>query len=193
MKTKMILMTMVLGLVSAAAPAFAIEDAKVLAHLKKEAAKDMAGKPSCFKGEIKKKDAEMQESYGGRYQQGGEVPNLNLVKIGEENSRYFDKYCDQRFDKNKKLISEDDEKTEVVYRRCHFSEESVFAVSAGYEFSTSGSYGTEPALFQVIAETTTQYLIDDRLDMEKDGYAKALSQETKMTCQPITTPELPEE
>lgn len=184
MKTMMMTLVAILVTANTAFAGKTIDDKAVLNRfLRIEATKDLAGKKSCFKGGIKAKDLEMKDNYGGRYS--SETPGIDLHLIAEENSRYSDKYCDRSLDKNRQP-TEDDSK--VAFRVCHHSYSSTYIVSAGYGFSTSGSYGTEAVLFAVNVVKSFETEVDMLTD-EEIGDNKTRKVSTEITCQVVSLPE----
>jgi hypothetical protein len=163
----------------------ASDEFKIRQYLSREAAKDLAGKRSCFKGAIKAKDKDMEEMYGGRYT--SETPKINLHLAAEESSRQVDKYCDVYLDKNKKPTEDSDK---AIYKICGTHTDQTYVVSAGFDFATSGSFGTEAALFNVAVERTHSYVfrIAD-YDLETEvGVEEGKSSET-ITCRSLPVPE----
>lgn len=155
------------------------EDYKIRKLLEAEAAKDMKGQRSCFNGELRKKDRDMKESYGGRYS--SDMPGISFHQIGEDNYRSVDKYCDGYLDKNRKPTDDDAKR---VYDVCHSSNKTQYAVSAGYGFSTSGTYGTEAVLFNVWTTTNVETIVD-RINGDYQtgaGYESSTS-DIELTCE----------
>lgn len=179
MKTVFLTM-MALVLSTSVAKAAPSEQEVLVRYMTNEANKDLQGKKSCFNGSIQAKDAEMQDSYGGRYS--SETPEMSALKVGEENSRYWDKYCNGYLDKDKKPV---DSREKAAYEICHGSFSSTYVVSAGFSFSTTGSSGTEPVLTLVSTEYTEQYIIDLNYKGEGDGIVSTRKISSKIKCQDL--------
>lgn len=160
------------------------EEFRLRNFLKTEAAKDLNGSSSCFKGHLKRKDAEMFENYGGRYSP-GEIPEFNLMLVEEENYRQLDKYCDVYLDKNKKPVKN---REEAAFEMCHAWFESSYVASAGFGFSTTGSSGQETVLTLVKISERIESLIDIKAADYESSIVSSKQTQKNTKCQNIKLP-----
>jgi hypothetical protein len=148
----------------------------VIRYLRKEAANDIKGKKSCWAGAVKAKDAEMENELGGRYSE-GETPAIDAHLISEENARQIDKYCHTYLDKNKKPV---DDSRNAAYALCSSSYSSTYVGSAGFHYSTTGSFGTSGILTVLTYESRYEALVD--LNADDDNIVSYRKVSSEITC-----------
>lgn len=110
---------------------------RVEAYVKAEAKKDLLGKKSCLRGQVTKKSAEMETSYGGLYNKQIQV---QAVQKNMEASRFLSKYCDQYFDKDMKPT---EDMSKRVYRHCVSKDAYTYLAVIKFGFSTEDTAGFE--------------------------------------------------
>lgn len=183
MKKQMLLMTLALMTVTSAFAADLGNATSLQKYLAQEAAKDLAGKQSCFNGAYKAFDQEMQESYGGRYSK--QTPSVGTLQVSSDSSRQWDKYCNQSLDKKMKPTTDE---SKIAYQVCDAWNNVNSVAALTVEASTSGSINTESLLVEVQQEVSIQNLIDVNADPETGNFVKEVSRKTTVTCKVIQRP-----
>lgn len=137
-------------------------------YLQKEAEKDLAGTASCFKGEVKKKSLEMEESYGGRYQPDVTIDTANA---GYSVYRFRAKYCSEASEGK---------------RTCDNTDSHSYLVTAQFTAATSGSAEAEAIAFNVRRDVRTVLVVKEDADYNPNE-DEIISEKTTTTytCTPL--------
>lgn len=136
--------------------AFAETSPEVQKKIEQEVEKDLKGQPSCFKGAVKAKMAEMEENYGGRF--GGNY-EVNTQTVFETTFRYTSKYCSEYYDINMNILDENADESLIAFRRCENADTNKSIGSITFGASTSGTLETEGLAFGVDYVRTNDLIV----------------------------------